>query len=374
MSDERERRGKGSTAPAKKPEGWLAWARDIGVAVAAVAIVIGSIFVYSGSWPPMVVIESGSMMHARERSFIGIIDTGDLTLVKSVGRLADVTTYFEGKALGRENYGSFGDVVIYAKNGHREITPIIHRIITWIEYSSDQSRGNTELSAIAPAGAVNSTWDIPDAGLYNITVGADSRSRQVVPLGEIRSWHTGEERLMNLSLDLTGAALAMGAFPHSGFITKGDNNGGPDEAAAAPSRSLTGAPPVYDPHGSTDVRPVRFEWIVGRAEGELPWFGVIKLWAGGSNHGAIPGNSQSNLLIAIIVIAAGPFLIETAWVRYGDRVTDRIPKRYRDRWHAGWDRLPGGKGRALRRMQHQEELEEERRKHRGGRKRGGRAR
>jgi signal peptidase len=345
----------------------LAWARDIAVAVVAVVVVIGSIFAYSSTWPPMVVIESGSMMHADERSILGVIDTGDLTLVKKVDRRGDIVTYLEGMQTGYLTYGSFGDVIIYAANGHRGETPIIHRAICWLEFN----RSYSPFSAGAPPSVLNSTWDLPDIGLYGIEVAADPSAHRVVSLGLIRTWHTGGETHVNLSIDLTSAAMAMGRYPHSGFITKGDNNGGPDQAAVPPARSLQRNPPDFDPHGSRDSQPVMFEWVVGRAQGELPWFGVIKLWAGGPNHGPIPGNSQTNLLLAIVVIAVGPFALEQVWARWGDRVTSRIPQRTKDKWHAAWDKLPGGKGRARRRR---EAAEEAAGRHRGGRRHGGRAR
>ena len=45
---------------------------------------------------------------------------------------------------------------------------------------------------------------------------------------------------------------------HSGFITKGDNNPECDQAGGLSS-------------------PVKITWIIGKARGELPWFGLIKL-------------------------------------------------------------------------------------------------
>ena len=376
MDDEGEprERPRGSKARPKSDEnGAAAWARDIGVAVLAVIIVIGSIFAYSSAWPPMVVIESGSMMHSHERSMLGVIDTGDLTLVKKVGQRSDIITYLDAanqshSNAGHQTYGNYGDVIIYARNGHFELIPIIHRAITWLQFN----RSYAPFSGGAPPSVLNSTWDLPDLGRYNITVPANTNTHQVQSLGMVRSWHFGSEQLVEISIDLTSAAMIMGTHPHSGFITKGDNNAGPDEAAVPPARNLQGPPPAWDPHGTTDVQPVMFEWVVGRAEFELPWFGVLKLWFGG-NAGPIPANSQTNLLLAIIVIAAGPFVVEQVWMRYGDRVTSRIPQKTKDRWHGAWDKLPGGKRRAERRRERAEELEEERRK-RGGRRQGGRAR
>ena len=64
----------------------LTTVRDIAIALIIVAILIGTVFAYTQVWPPLVVIESESMQ-IDEFSHIGIIDTGDLVLVKKVTSL-----------------------------------------------------------------------------------------------------------------------------------------------------------------------------------------------------------------------------------------------------------------------------------------------
>jgi signal peptidase len=356
-----------------RASGRTAVVRDVLFAGIAVIIVIGSIFTYSSTWPPMVVIESGSMMHAKTDSGLGIIDTGDLTLVKEVNSVREVVTYFQGVKNGHQTYGNFGDVIIYARNGHREGTPIIHRAMTWLQYN----HSGAPIAGGQPPSAVNSTWDLPDIDIYNITVSAAPLPHRVVEIGTIQTWHTGEKTEMILSIDLTQAVLNMGPCQHSGFITKGDNNPGPDESPGGGGSGLTGPPPAdCDPHGgSTNLQPVRLEWVVGRAEFELPWFGVIKLYAGHAPcpPTCIPGNSVRNLFIAVAAILLGPYAIEKTWGAYGERITSRIPQSTRDKWHRAWDKLPGGPGRAKRRAERAGQREEERKK-RGGRRQGGRAR
>jgi len=130
-----ERRRPGSAPPRS---GFLLLLRDVGIAALAVVVVIGGVFAYSGTWPPMVVIESSSMQHANDRSFLGVIDTGDLTLVKKVGGDSEIVTYMQGARTGYQTYGTFGDVIIYSKNGHFELTPIIHRAIARIVYNATE--------------------------------------------------------------------------------------------------------------------------------------------------------------------------------------------------------------------------------------------
>ena len=103
------------------------WARELGSALLVVSAVFMLTWGYTGNWPPMVVIESGSMEHDDNPLYpepgfthIGVIDTGDLVLVKSAER-SDIVTYLAGKQQGYERYGDYGDVIIYYKNGLRGI-------------------------------------------------------------------------------------------------------------------------------------------------------------------------------------------------------------------------------------------------------------
>ena len=78
-------------------------AKDIGMAIGSVLLVFLLTFAYSGNWPPMVVIESGSMEHTDNPLYdepgfthIGTIDTGDLVVVKEA-RKSEIVTYLQGK-------------------------------------------------------------------------------------------------------------------------------------------------------------------------------------------------------------------------------------------------------------------------------------
>ena len=65
-------------------EAW-SWAREALLASGLIATLIAVLVLMTGSWPPMVVIESGSMMHEDEGN-VGAIDPGDLVLVMSDNR------------------------------------------------------------------------------------------------------------------------------------------------------------------------------------------------------------------------------------------------------------------------------------------------
>ena len=68
-------------------------AREAMLALGLVVLLLGSMWVATGSFPPMVVVESGSMMHEEEGS-LGAIDPGDLVLVMDPGRV-DIVTFVE---------------------------------------------------------------------------------------------------------------------------------------------------------------------------------------------------------------------------------------------------------------------------------------
>ena len=123
-------------------------AKDIGIAIGSVVVVFLLTFAYSGNWPPMVVIESGSMEHDNNPLYeepgythIGTIDTGDLVIVKKAGK-GDIVTYLQGKKTDYKRYGDYGDVIIYYKNGIKEfegspVTPVIHRAMAWVDVLVD---------------------------------------------------------------------------------------------------------------------------------------------------------------------------------------------------------------------------------------------
>ncbi len=251
--------------------------RDVAISLIILCIILGSLYIYSGRWPPLVVIESPSMSHGQgdiPESQIGVIDPGDIVVVQQVGK-DKITTYVEGKANGHRTYGQYGDVVIYRPGGSKRSTPIIHRPVIYLRYSDETN------SFSAPA-------------LRKLEYGEDWETSQ----GEQWANLTGTIYLYNygyadktIRLELTPLLDSA----HSGFITMGDHNS------------------VYDQHPQTGIskEPVRGNWIEGRARGELPWFGILKLMSIGKTE-LVPSNSWNNLFITIGLIIVIPFIIEIA--------------------------------------------------------------
>ena len=261
--------------------------KDVGIAVGSVIIVFLLTFAYSGNWPPMVVIESGSMEHddnplypEPRYSHLGIIDTGDLVIVKQAEK-KDIVTYLEGKKTDYKKYGDYGDVIVYYKNGietynGQPVTPVIHRAMAWVEVVDKE----------------NGTYYIP----------------------EIDTYFYGKIELAEIGL---GGGASIKNLQNSGYITKGDSTGNPHPD------QLT----HYDITGAS-VQPVDPDWIVGMAKGELPWFGLIKLRVTQpDNYYEAPPECRSMLWISMFVVLAGPVLAGKVWDTYQERrAAEKKPK------------------------------------------------
>ncbi|MGQ0536012.1 MAG: S26 family signal peptidase [Methanobacteriota archaeon] len=223
---------------------------DVLTALGIVGGVLLVLFLYTGVWPPMVVVESGSMMHAEGVPPEGVlcadygntctIDPGDMVFVKKITEKDEVETFKGG---GGAHFGNPGDVIVYYRMGNRAQTPIIHRAMTYVQLTCD---GQPVEVATACAGVLGYRVD---------GYGAFGANGIFIPeLG------FGPERGYNRD---NGYKPAW-----SGFITKGDNpvtNIAADQAGGVFTQPVR----VVDEQGN--------RWIEGKARGELPWFGLIKL-------------------------------------------------------------------------------------------------
>ena len=254
------------------------FARDAFVAVAVVAAVLIGMFAYTGLWPPLVVVESNSMMHGSDNmSHIGAIDTGDLVLVKKVSVASDVRTYMDGYSSGYKTYGDFGDVIVYRRAGSDVSTPIIHRAMIYFEANQNGISYTAPSLENIPKGKWTSgdpanTWD-------NIT-------------STITIYGVG---YLALTIQIDVPDLLRGGHAQSGFITKGDHNLQTDLTYWGPS---------------VGYRPIDVEWVIGKARGEIPWFGLLKLWTTGTINSPAPPNSVRDLWVSLFIIVLSPILVD----------------------------------------------------------------
>ena len=256
--------------------------RDLLLAFIVVIIVMAILFAYCKIWPPMVVVESGSMQHSDTRSFIGVIDTGDMVFVKKVEGSDELLTYVEGEATEYSTYGDFGDVVIYQPNGDKNRTPIIHRLVVWVEINrphASSTNGET-------INFDDYTFNVPSLGIYD--------SIDNVVLHD----YGYDKRDVTINLTMLRDNFRSESSVHDGFITLGDHNCG-----------------RYDQYS---YELVKTEWIIGKSIGELPWFGLIKLSVTKSpgNVGAA-ANSWINLIALIMVVIFVPLFFDFGfpWIK-----------------------------------------------------------
>ncbi len=272
--------------PEKEVEGprWKREAKsflfDIIAAFIVLLLLVGGIYNYTDNWPPIVVVQSGSMQHSDDTSFVGVIDTGDLVFVKNVDAENEIIPYFEGIDEDHRTYDSFGDVIIFRPNGNEDRTAIIHRAVIYLKFNyTDWDPDNGSYGG----------FDIPHTGEENL-----KHSYTI----ENYEWPEGtnEHGLVISFTEILRNFDIYNVEPHDGFITKGDDNPGVDQT----SDFYSNDPPW--------IEPVEPDWVIGKSVGELPWFGIIKLKLEGNDNW--PDNSGRNLLIAIIVLIATPFLLD----------------------------------------------------------------
>ncbi len=247
-------------------------AKDLIISVLVVGIIFLLLYAYSQVWPPIVVIESGSMQHGND-SHIGTIDTGDIVLVKKVYSPDDIVSYVEGRERGYMAYGDYGDVIIYNYNGES----IIHRAIVYLKWDGHN-------------------WKIRgfENGSYPSWLYVDKDQITIYDVGYKKSMIIIHTDMQHLNPKNVG---------DEGFITMGDHN------------LATYGSTAYDQNGADGFLPicpklVSYNMITGVAQGELPWFGALKLYFTGTNINEIPPSTNIDLGISIAGIIAASFIID----------------------------------------------------------------
>ncbi|QLK24567.1 S26 family signal peptidase [Natrinema zhouii] len=179
--------------------------RDVATIIGIIAAVSILLFGISGTWPPLVAVESGSMEPHFER--------GDLVFVADEERFAGdgavagtgIVTFQSARDSGYEQFGSPGDVIIFVPNGNSTQTPTIHRAQFRVE------RGERWVETKADPAFLNGA---------------------------------------------TCHDIASCPAPHDGFITKGDANPAYDQLAGSGAKTT-----VVSPEWVTGKAMVRVPWV-----------------------------------------------------------------------------------------------------------------
>ena len=287
--------------------------REVLLAGGMIVILIFALYAHTVSMPPLVVVESSSMIHAEDGE-VGSIDAGDLVLVHDAS-IDSLVTFIEATDASHRNYGykshgMEGDVVIYKKNGEAT-TPIIHRAILRVipnevvqafnesECSNDASY-DSEWLVNGEAGACVYTWDVPGTNVSNVT-------SITLAFDGVQSGYYDCDRMAHAGVE--EYLMIYEWIPsHSGLLTLGDaNQCSVDQGAAA----VNGSSGLRTSDGST-LGPVRDSWVVGRAGGEIPWLGSVKLMVSGTGPGLtyVPSSSLMYLFLCIGAILLMPIIVE----------------------------------------------------------------
>jgi signal peptidase I len=265
------------------------------VALAVIVVLLVGLFAYTANWPPVYVVESNSMQHGTGDR-VGYITAGDVVLAQRTAA-SDIATYFPSVARGGpSNYGEPGDVIVYRPFGSTSATPVVHRAILFLQYDKSTHAYNaTSLEGLPCSSSSHPYYSTSSASSCNVTE----------MTGTLLLYHVGWQDL-TLSISFSSPQCVVSLGGHSGFLTLGDNN---------PDADQVPGPGCGGTAISTLVEP---GWVVGVAQGLLPWFGAIKLLFDGNSQ-FVPGASWEYLglsVAGIVIVGAGiHFLLRRLGVR-----------------------------------------------------------
>lgn len=240
------------------------------VALLLVSGIVG-IIAYSGNWPPVFVVESESMEHSQNWT-MGTINTGDIVLAKNINKNpSNVITYVQGRGVNYSTYGEYGNVILYkAPTG----AVIIHRAMFYLSWNG---------------------------------------SKPVVAGYDGQSWiHITPTYVVIDNVGFTHKNLYVGLKSikgESGFITVGDYNlahssgiyyNRTANAYTAADQNIFGFPPATPGN------------VVGKAFGQIPWLGLVKLnimkLAGGwPEYNEVPNHAYTYLGVTFLVLFVAVF-------------------------------------------------------------------
>lgn len=262
------------------------------IVLAVVAVLLAGgyvgIKVYSGVSPPFTVINSGSMMHSSE-SRIGIIDTGDMLVVKDPDEV-DIQTYVDGYKSGHRSFGEYGDVIVYKKPSQN----IIHRAMLYLELKEiDDSHVVWYIPSLAGYDKwvmTTSTMFEPDEELKAACWNETTCELTITESNKNTNFWLTEVGYKSLNVSINLYTLSTGHIEgYSGYLTKGDNG--------------TTNTRFDQTSGIYEYKLVQKDIIKSVAKFEIPWIGSIKLLVNGRSSN-VPSNTWTSLMISILALVA----------------------------------------------------------------------
>ncbi len=268
--------------------------RRLIVGLVCVAGILGSFFgglaVYAGTWPPLLVVESGSMQHSDTTGEIGVLDTGDLAVIQIVDSREEIVTYLEGRISGYTSFGDYGDVIVagFLDPDVNRTRALVHRAFAYVAHNASGGFDVPELAALPPSSWTGVTSD-------------GSAAASPYGLRSFVVFQMGWRRDVAIEWNLTPLSAK---YPNDGFLTFGDNN---------LYRRLT---------NKTDPWILNPQHVIARVRGEIPWLGLVRLtvtkspdgccaaWGSTDPEVGAPGNSWFALDIVIGVTILAPVAVD----------------------------------------------------------------
>lgn len=302
--------------------------RELLLAAGMIGILIIGLYAHTGSMPPLVVVESSSMVHDIDGE-IGSIDAGDLVLVHDRSHDSIITfaeaTNPNNSHFGYEQHGLEGDVIIYKKNGESG-TPIIHRaimeVVAHVTITPNRSVSD----------AASHSEHCPDGGTYDSeSIDEDGLLGTCVLTWDVLGTSVLDVETVTVHFDGTDAGYYDCHRPahanveshlvvwnwvprHAGILTLGDyNNCSIDQGAQV----VNGSSGVHSESGV--VGPIRSSWLIGVAGGEIPWLGTVKLMVSGAGTPGtefVPASSFGAVFLLVVGVLLAPMVLEPIVKRF----------------------------------------------------------
>ncbi len=137
-------------------------ARDLLWVVVVVGGIALALYLFAGTWPAVVTIESESM--------VPHMNVGDLVLVVDEDRFGGLTTWVEGQQTGHSSFGDYGDVIVYRPNGADSVHPIIHRAMTYVDTAAVEESGLAQFYADPHGGYITKGDNNPSIDQGNLRI------------------------------------------------------------------------------------------------------------------------------------------------------------------------------------------------------------
>ena len=302
--------------------------RELLLAAGMIGLLILALYAHTGSMPPLVVVESSSMIHDIDGE-VGSIDAGDLVLVHNQDFDTIVTfaeaTELENTKYGYSQHGLEGDVIIYKKNGEGG-TPIIHRAImevvpNGISTPNRSVSSNASNSEHCPEGGTFDSESFDGDGILGVCVltwdvpGTDVRDVETVTVhfDGIQAGFYDCNRPVHANVE-SHLVVWQWQPRHAGILTLGDNN---NCSVDQGSQAVNGSSGVHSASGT--VGPIRASWLIGVGGGEIPWLGTVKLMVSGEGTPGtsyVPSSSFFILFTLIGSVLVLPMVLEPVVRRF----------------------------------------------------------